>query len=206
MSISKDFIDAVAEENELRARIMLSNYMITDPSFRDFDESLAYALKTLPELVVPHDGEELNHDVTAWTKEYLDKQCTAVVNNFSKERINLLRNMCAHIYKDKVEETHRREFVRDAQAKRKKAAPSKTKIGAATMGVGAVAAVVSHLAGSVAADYLASSAAAGHMAGTAAAGHLAILSTPLTVAGVAAVAVGGVLIFMDQRGGAGRND
>lgn len=170
MSISKDFIDAVAEGNELRVRIMLSNYMITDPSFRDFDESLAYALKTLPELVVPHDGEELNHDVTAWTKEYLDKQCTAVVNNFSKERINLLRNMCAHIYKDRVEELHRREFVRNEQAKRKSTSVSKRQIGTATVGIGAVAA------------------AAG----------LVISSTPLTVVGVAAAVTGGALIVMDR--------
>lgn len=189
MSISKDFMNAVAEGNELRTRIMLSNYMIADPSFRDFDESLAYAQKSLPELIVPQDGEPLNYDLTAWTKEYLDEQCAAVVNNFSKERIDLLRNMCAHIYRDKVEELHRREFVRVEQAKRKRAVPSKTQIGAVTAGAGAIAAVAGHLAGS---------AAAGHLAGSAAAGYMAALSTPLTVAGVAAVAVGGILILMDR--------
>lgn len=170
MSISKEFMNAVAERNELRVRIMLSNYMITDPSFRDFDESLAYALKTLPELIVPHDGEELNHDVTAWTKVYLDKECATVVNNFSQERIDLLRNMCAHIYKDRVEEIHRQEFVRDAQAKREKSSPSKKQIGVAAAGVGAVAAVAG----------------------------IAASSTALTVAGVAAAVAGGALIIMDQ--------
>lgn len=98
MSISKEFMDAVAAGDELLTRIILSNYMIVDPSFREFDESLKYAVESMNNLIVPHDGEELVYDVTAWTKEYLDKECNILVNNFSRERIELLRQMCGHIY------------------------------------------------------------------------------------------------------------
>lgn len=48
MSVSKEFMDTVATGNELRTRIILSNYMVVDPSFREFEESLAYALKSMP--------------------------------------------------------------------------------------------------------------------------------------------------------------
>lgn len=170
MSVSKEFMEAADAKNELRTRIMLSNYMITDPSFGEFDESLVYALKAMPDLIVPHDGEELNYDRTAWTKTYLDKQCSTVVNNFSKERIDLLRNMCAHIYGKKVEETQRQKFVADAQARRGKSTLSKKQIGAVTVGAGVVVA------------------AAG----------IAVSSTPLTVAGVVVAVTGGAIIVMDR--------
>lgn len=170
MSISKEFMEAVAAGNKLRTRIMLSNYMITDPSFGAFDESIAYALKVIPDLIVPHDGEELNYDRTAWTKAYLDNQCSTVVDNFSQERIELLRNMCAHIYGKKVEETQRQKFVADVQARREKSTPPKKQIGAATAGAGVVVA------------------AAG----------IAVSSTPLTIAGVVVAVAGGAIIMMDR--------
>lgn len=170
MSISKEFMEAVDAGNELRTRIMLGNYMVTDPSFGEFDESLAYALKAMPDLIVPHDGEELNYDRTAWTKAYLDNQCSTVVNNFSKERIELLRNMCAHIYGKKVEETQQHKFVADAQARREKSTLPKKQVGAATAGAGVVVA------------------AAG----------IAVSSTPLTIAGVVVAVAGGAIIMMDR--------
>lgn len=170
MSISKEFMEAVAAGNELRTRIMLSNYMIADPSFGEFDESLAYALKSMPDLIVPHDGEELNYDRTAWTKAYLDNQCSTVIDNFSKERIELLRNMCAHIYGKQVEETQRQKFVADVQARREKSTLPKKQIGAVTAGAGVVAV------------------AAG----------IAVSSTPLTIAGVVVAVAGGTIIMMDR--------
>lgn len=170
MSISKEFMEAVTAGNELRTRIMLSNYMITDPSFRDFDESLSYALKSIPDLVVPHDGEDLNYDVTAWTKSYLDNQSSIVVNNFSNERIDLLRNMCAHIYGKKVEQIHRDEFGRDKQEKPQRSALSKKQVGAVAAGAGAIVAITG----------------------------MAISSTPLIVVGAAAAVSGGVLILANK--------
>lgn len=102
MSVSKEFMDTVATGNELRTRIILSNYMVVDPSFREFEESLAYALKSMPNLIVPHDGEEFNYDMSAWTKDYFNKESNNLVDNFSQERIDFLKQMCAHLYKDKI--------------------------------------------------------------------------------------------------------
>lgn len=170
MSISKEFMDTVAAGNKLRTRIMLSNYMITDPSFREFDESLKYAQETINDLIVPHDGEELNYDVTSWTKEYLDKECGILVNNFSKERIDLLRQMCGHIYGKKAEETHHENYVCEDRAKRESAGMSMKQIGTITAGAGVCVA------------------AAG----------IAVSSTALTVAGALAAVAGGVLILTDK--------
>lgn len=170
MSISKEFMDAVAAGNKLRTRIMLSNYMITDPSFREFDESLKYALESMNDLVVPHDEEELVYDVTAWTKEYLDKERGILVNNFSQERIDLLRQICSHIYGKRVEEGHREEFVCEAKAKRESVGMSKKQIGTITAGAGVIATATG----------------------------LAVSSTALTVAGAIAAVAGGVLILTDK--------
>ena len=84
MSVSKEFMDTVATGNELRTRIILSNYMVVDPSFREFEESLAYALKSMPNLIAPHDGEEFNYDMSAWTKDYFNKESNNIVDNFSQ--------------------------------------------------------------------------------------------------------------------------
>lgn len=169
MALSQEFMAAVSAQNELRTRIMLSNYMLTDPTFKDFDESLKYALDCMPGLVVPHNGEQLNYDMSAWTKDYLDKQMAAVINNFSRERIDLLRNMCSILYGKKVEETHRERFIKEERGKAVNTG-SKKQVGTVAAGAGIVAAVAG----------------------------VAVSSTPLTVIGVVAAVAGGVLIISDK--------
>ena len=44
---------------------------------------------------MPHDGETLDYDTSSWTKDYLNQQMVAVVNNFSRERVDLLKRSTA---------------------------------------------------------------------------------------------------------------
>ena len=57
----------------------------------------------MPDFYVDHDGEQLNFNKSDWNVNYLNKQMVIVVNNFSRERINLLKEMVKVVLKDKYE-------------------------------------------------------------------------------------------------------
>ena len=102
MAISKEFADAVDKGKLMRVRIMLKDSLLLDPSGAQFDEMSRYAEKKMKDLYVEHDDESLNEDESSWTKDYLNEQMVAVVNNFSKKRINLLKRMVRVLFKDKL--------------------------------------------------------------------------------------------------------
>lgn len=165
MAISEEFRDAVEAGNDLRTKIMLTNYMLVDPTFALFDENLAFAKQSFPSLIAAHDGEELVYDISAWNKDYLDKEMTIVVDNFSNERIELLRSMCRTLYSTKAEEIQREQFV--STHGKASTRPSGKQIGTGVAIGGAVAAAVGVM----------------------------VDQPILTVAGAAAIVAGGVLIF-----------
>lgn len=86
MSVSKEFMDIVAQGDKNAVRTSLANYMILDRSYKLFDESFSYAQSKI-DIIERHDGQELTQDRKKWTEEYLNEQLVAVVINFSKERI-----------------------------------------------------------------------------------------------------------------------
>lgn len=103
MAITNEFREAVGSGKKVRVRIMLKDSMLVDPTMRQFDEMLNYALDNIPDLYDEHDGEELKYSSSEWDKTYLNNQMVAVVSNFSKERVDLLRNMVKFIYRDRAE-------------------------------------------------------------------------------------------------------
>ncbi len=139
MAISEEFRDAVEAGNDLRTKIMLTNYMLVDPTFALFDENLAFAKQSFPSLIAAHDGEELVYDISTWNKDYLDKEMTIVVDNFSNERIELLRSMCRALYGAKAEEIQRDQFIATHS---KASGPSRKQIGTGVAIGGVVAAAV----------------------------------------------------------------
>lgn len=176
MSISKEFMDTVASGNVLRTRIILSNYMVVDPAFREFDEALKYALEFMTDLVEPHDGENLNYNMTEWTKEYFNKESTNLVDNFSRERIDLLRCMCRHLYKGSASgKSHKMVASGFASSDNTsvhdgKRSVSKKQAGAVAAGTGAIVAVAG----------------------------LAVSSTPVAIAGAVVAVAGGILFLSDK--------
>lgn len=98
MSISKELIDAVNNNDVVMARIILKNNMLLDPSFSLYEETSAYADKNIIDLFETHDGKMFTDDSSAWTKDYLDGLMADLMSNFSKERITHIRKVCGHIY------------------------------------------------------------------------------------------------------------
>lgn len=102
MALSNDFMEAVQAKKVIRVRIMLKDSLLVDPTGEQFLEMEQYAKNNMQDLYSEHDGENLNFDITAWNEDYLNEQMVAVVNCFSEERVDLLKNMVRHIYKDKA--------------------------------------------------------------------------------------------------------
>ena len=103
MAITKEFQEAVENGKLIRVRIMLKDIMLVDPTMNKFDEMLDYAKIKLNNLFDEHNEEQLNYDNNMWNEAYLNAQMVAVVNNFSRERVELLRNMVKYLYRGKVD-------------------------------------------------------------------------------------------------------
>ena len=138
MAITQEFIDAVEAGKSLRVRIMLKDILLVDPTATKYDEMEAFAKSKLGNIYDEHDGETLNFDVTSWNEDYLNEQMVAVVSNFSKERIDLLKGMVRYIYRDKVQKICSDEVSSQKQEKR---AITQKQVGAGVAVAGAALAV-----------------------------------------------------------------
>lgn len=95
--VSPDFKATISEKNLLRARIMLTDSFVVDPTFNQLDEMLFYARTNLPNLFVPFDGETLENDVTKWNEDVMNEELVQLVTNFSETRINHLKRVVAKV-------------------------------------------------------------------------------------------------------------
>lgn len=104
MALSKDFIDAVEEGNVLRVKLMLKNSLLIDPTCQSFDQMFSFANERIANLIDKHDGETLKSS-EEWDEEYYNVQTVKIVNNFSRERIDLLKSMAKKLYAKKSEDS-----------------------------------------------------------------------------------------------------
>lgn len=138
MVISEELRQGVLEKDILTVRIMLKNSMVSDPTFREFNQMLAFAEEGLGELYDAHEGDELEADSSNWTKEYMDKQMVKLINNFSRERVNHVKKVCSYVYRDRV---------KNLEGKRQQE-PSKATCSKKEVGIGlAVGGVITTVAG-----------------------------------------------------------
>lgn len=92
MAITQVFTAAVAAGDVRKIRIMMKDSLLVDLTFHDFDEMSRLATD-VPGLYDTHDGKELVSDRSAWDDNYMDKQMVEVMWNFSRERLNHLRQV-----------------------------------------------------------------------------------------------------------------
>ena len=135
MALTNEFRETVESGKKVRVRIMLKDSMLVDPTMRQFDEMLSFALSKLSDLYDEHDEEELKYSSSEWNETYLNSQMVSVVSNFSKERVELLRNMVRFIYSDRVER------IRNDETKHSNISITRKQVGIGVTTVGTVAAV-----------------------------------------------------------------
>lgn len=130
MAILNEFKDAVQTGKTLRVHIMLKDSILFDPTGALFREMEQYAVSKMGDIYVKHDGEVLKYDLASWNNAYLTDQMVKVVGNFSKERVKLLKEMVAFLYKDKAEQI-RNEAKKQTKITKKQAGTGVTVAGAA---------------------------------------------------------------------------
>lgn len=101
--ITQPFKQAVAQKDLERVKIMLSSSLILDLTFKSFQEMLAYALNQIPELIEQHDGTEFPN-MSVWTKTYASEVREELIDNFSAERIEHIKNVHEHVYAQELHE------------------------------------------------------------------------------------------------------
>lgn len=104
MKFSKEFIDAVEESNILRLKLMLKNSLVLDPSGVKFDEMMAEVTKKIPSFMDNHDGELFKPEVE-WDENYFNEQAVKVVDNFSVNRVELLKKIVQKLYIKNIHRT-----------------------------------------------------------------------------------------------------
>ena len=103
MAITKAFDDAVQSNDVEKIRIMMKNSLINDPSGKEFDEMEKRAV-IVPNLIVDFDNGELNLNSNDWDENYLDSQNNILIDNFSRKRIDHVKEIVRNLYH--VQKTH----------------------------------------------------------------------------------------------------
>lgn len=100
--ISEAFKKAISDKDFDRARIMMKNTLTMDLTFKSFQEMLDYALKYHPEIIERHDGGEFAPQED-WDKLYSSLIKVDLLDNFSAERIEHIKNVHTYIYSDEID-------------------------------------------------------------------------------------------------------
>lgn len=133
MAITQEFKEAVNSKNSRLVRIMLKDSLVVDPTFIEFNEMIKMAKSKITDLYDKHNGEVLKDDISSYSKDYMNEQMFKVVDNFSEERVELLKNICKHLYKERVS-----KIERERQSSESKII-KQSGTGLAVAGVGAIA-------------------------------------------------------------------
>lgn len=110
--IDSEFKNAVDSNNIGLVRIMLKDSLMIDPTGKFFDELFNYAQDRLGnELLEKYDGENLIYDKNLWNKKFFNQEMIKLIDNFSIERINFLKEICKFIYADYIKSKQNEKMI-----------------------------------------------------------------------------------------------
>ncbi|KMN41288.1 hypothetical protein [Lysinibacillus sp. LK3] len=99
--ISADFKKAVQIEDEEKVKMMLKNSLTMDLTFNQFKSMLEYTLKFIPNIIESHDGTKFESKEN-WDKDYASLLKYDLVDNFSAERIQHIKEVQQYVYADEL--------------------------------------------------------------------------------------------------------
>lgn len=111
MGLTKAFKEAVTSGDVRSVRIMMKNSLLIDPSFEQFKE-MEEAASSLQGLYEAHDGRDFQ-DQSTWDDNYMNKLMVQVVNNFSKQRVNHLKEVVQYLRPHSKESSHQQQKYQD---------------------------------------------------------------------------------------------
>lgn len=101
--VSEEFKRNVQAGDVVTVRSALVDYLISDRTFKTFDEALSYASSQLP-VIEEHDGKVFEPKA-AWDMRYLNLQKAALSFNFSQARIDHLKDVIKAVMPAEVSNT-----------------------------------------------------------------------------------------------------
>lgn len=121
MALSETFRKALEQKDIRMVRIIIKDSLVVDPTFMEMEEMLREAARAQLDLYDPHSGEELERDREQWNKAYMDSQMSALLRNFSRERLDLLKEICTVLYAGRIQNIREK---REDQARGSQETPS----------------------------------------------------------------------------------
>lgn len=101
--ISQEFKNTVQAGNIERAKIMLKNSLTMDLTFNQFKQMLEYALNYIPNIIETHDGTAFEPQEN-WNKKYASLLKVELVDNFSAERIEHIKEVQRVVYEAELKQ------------------------------------------------------------------------------------------------------
>lgn len=96
MALTNAFYEAVSSGLIRRVRIMMKDSLLVDPTFAEFEDMEKEASK-LNGLYDKHDGRPFNKNKETWDDEYMNELMVEVIDNFSHERIEHLKEVVRYL-------------------------------------------------------------------------------------------------------------
>ena len=99
--ITEKVKSCVNQNDKKSLYIILSDYLIED--FKKFDENIKYIQKYI-DIFVKYDQKQFENDKEKWNEKYLFDEKGRLITNFSKERVEHIKNIIRKLYPEKNKE------------------------------------------------------------------------------------------------------
>lgn len=101
--LSSEFLKAVSERNINGVRTQIYTSFTVSPKSNEGEEMVEHAEKNIGNaLYKEQDNQKLDLNVANWTEEYYKQLLKDLMFNFSRERMNLLREVRKHLFTGKT--------------------------------------------------------------------------------------------------------
>lgn len=92
------FKEELRKNNILKIRLMMKNSLLYDPSFKTFNEMEKLAEEYKVNIWQDSSCEDFIKQKQSWTMDDVNYELTAIVSDFTKERIVYLKELIANVY------------------------------------------------------------------------------------------------------------
>ena len=96
MALTNAFYTAVKEGKVRLVRIMMKDSLLVDPTFQLYKDMEKEAA-SMSGLYDPHDGRDFIMDSAEWNDDYMSLLMVQVIDNFSHERLDHLKDVVRHL-------------------------------------------------------------------------------------------------------------
>lgn len=110
--MKQKYIDAVAERNLVKVRIMLADELLLDPRGKTFKEMLAYAKQNISNLfeVNKEANFVISPDRSIWDIDLVSEIKQDLISNFSVEKLALFQEVAMEVGKEKAKALAEEEY------------------------------------------------------------------------------------------------